>query len=748
MLDVPHGSTQVLVPRVEDADWLNINRPLFAQRELRVVLFCDTETTIALAQRAVDFFDWISHRVECPVRPPRFAVAGIRTALAVRAPGIIWTGGDLQAAFTAARPRGKLHRVSAALPYSKMVEEIREHPRAWIAWTDVNSHFRMRRVRWAHAETGHYTRAILVEPTVPSPGWWTLHGQTADLREARARLETAGVPFPGRVAALHDLEPAALTKIESSANHVHAADHIEPEDTRLLRDGSLLSLDHCTGHRRLRQRCHQALVTLRGRLAEDASLPLDEWLTWTAWSTRFPRAEAEKTLSITEFAQLSTACSLELALPKEMHTPEKWATLTLQATLLHDLDAAEYWSRRLKKEDGPGAQVLALLSSMSGDLHEAEQLLRDRLTAQAKPLSLKSIERDTLVSTLAAVLERKGKHHEAEELLRAEIARVTHREEFKAPAKNNLLYLLASSLRMQHKHSEAEETIHQAISLHPDQSDEDRANLGRRLNELARILVLLGKLDEAERTFKEALILIGETSGPGHISFTNTLTELFNLLSGHERQGEIESLLRNAIHEIQNRQDEENPNHAKLLCMLASILDGQGDYAQAEKLLNQALGIIDIFAIADHLTNWTIVQRLAHVVQRQGRYAEAERIFRQAVSLAEQAHAEHSNLIHASLLNLGQCLLLQERKEEAKPLLEHSLKLLRAEREHADINTVEGFNMLSVLQSESDPHQAHETAREALNLIATTPGLAQSIPQGLIDSLTALAQFSEKAPEA
>src|SRR6185437_6149382 len=54
---VPHGATLVLAPRPSDADWLNIQRPVFARRALRVILWCDADTTLALAHDAVDFFD-------------------------------------------------------------------------------------------------------------------------------------------------------------------------------------------------------------------------------------------------------------------------------------------------------------------------------------------------------------------------------------------------------------------------------------------------------------------------------------------------------------------------------------------------------------------------------------------------------------------------------------------------------------------------------------------------------------------
>ncbi|ATB29409.1 hypothetical protein MEBOL_002858 [Melittangium boletus DSM 14713] len=740
MREVPHGSTQVLVPRVEDADWLNINRPLFAQRELRVVLFCDTETSIALAQRAVDFFDWISHRVECPKQPPRFSVSGIRTALAVQAPGIIWTGGDLQAAFAAARPRGHLHQVSAALPYPKMVEELRRHQREWIAWTDVNSTFRLRRVRWAHAETGHRTRAILVEPAVPSPGWWSLHGRMADVREARARLEHSGVSFPGRVAALHDFRPEILAKLESRDTRAHVEDPTEQEGASILRVGALLFFERVPNHAWLRELCLQAFLNLEKRSAKAEQLSLDDRLTWTAWSASFSRFKKERTISFNVFDQLNPAYSVELILPRMMHMQDKWAALTLQATLLHDLDAAEHWSRRLKPEDGSGSPIiLALVRSMKGKPEEAELLLRAQLRTNAHP-GIGPTERPALLTSLGSVLDQQGKHHEAEDLIREELVRL---EQLQAPnisSKNRLLHQLSSALRKQGKYSEAEKTILQAITTHPDQSNEDRADLGRRLNELARILNAMGKDEAAESAFQQALTLLGSTLGTGHISYTTALTELFSLLESHGRQGESEPLLRRAIYASQTSQDEENPNHAKLLRLLAAILSDQGQYAEAEKLLKQALHINNTFSLDDPAMNWMIVHQLAVAIQFQGRYDEAERLFRQAISIIEQGHGMHDLLHRASLLSLGGCLLRQGRDVEAEPFLARALEILKNTQQQADVSTIEEFNNLSIIQSETGNDQAQATAREALNLIAATPGLAQSTPQELIDSLAAIAQ--------
>lgn len=81
---VAEGSVVILCPDPSEAAWLNLNRPLLSQRALRVILFCDTETAIALNRQAPDFFDWISRRVVAPTVAPPHAVAGLRGRYAGR----------------------------------------------------------------------------------------------------------------------------------------------------------------------------------------------------------------------------------------------------------------------------------------------------------------------------------------------------------------------------------------------------------------------------------------------------------------------------------------------------------------------------------------------------------------------------------------------------------------------------------------------------------------------------------------
>lgn len=76
LTQVSEGALAVLVPDPKQASWLNLERPIFANRALRVILFSDADTSGVLARRAPDFFNWISHRIECPEGAPLPAVRG------------------------------------------------------------------------------------------------------------------------------------------------------------------------------------------------------------------------------------------------------------------------------------------------------------------------------------------------------------------------------------------------------------------------------------------------------------------------------------------------------------------------------------------------------------------------------------------------------------------------------------------------------------------------------------------------
>lgn len=113
---VAEGSVVILCPDPSEAAWLNLNRPLLSQRALRVILFCDTETAIALNRHAPDFFDWISRRVVAPTVAPPHAVAGLRALALARQVGAVYADDTWPQALAEAFPQAVVKVLSAYTP--------------------------------------------------------------------------------------------------------------------------------------------------------------------------------------------------------------------------------------------------------------------------------------------------------------------------------------------------------------------------------------------------------------------------------------------------------------------------------------------------------------------------------------------------------------------------------------------------------------------------------------------------------
>lgn len=213
--EIAPGSVFVLAPREEDAEWLNLRRHIFADRRYKVVLWCNEATTIALARKAVDFFDWITSRYECIPKPAPFAVRGLRAAFEAEWP-VVWTGSpekdDLDAVIHGAFPDEKALWVNGSDGYEQLVSYMK---RPEIVVIRVDNARQLRRVRWAYAQARRKGRVILVAPGLDCPGFWPVHDRMQDVAKARDALKEAGAATSGALAALLDFEPEAIDWIRS-----------------------------------------------------------------------------------------------------------------------------------------------------------------------------------------------------------------------------------------------------------------------------------------------------------------------------------------------------------------------------------------------------------------------------------------------------------------------------------------------------------------------------------------------------
>jgi hypothetical protein len=169
LTECPAGALVLLVIRPQDLGWLNLNRPILAQRSLRVVLWPTREVGDRLKFESPDLHDWISHFVVCPPGVPDFAVEGLRVGWNWW-PGVTWRGPGLDLALgkfdtpvTVLRPDAEFQQLVTALSANR---------RAVIRWEGVDSLRSLWRVRWALAEARHEGFCVLDQPSVTTPGWF------------------------------------------------------------------------------------------------------------------------------------------------------------------------------------------------------------------------------------------------------------------------------------------------------------------------------------------------------------------------------------------------------------------------------------------------------------------------------------------------------------------------------------------------------------------------------------------------
>ncbi|WP_225408298.1 tetratricopeptide repeat protein [Stigmatella hybrida] len=695
------GSTVVLVPRVEDADWLNLNRPLFASRELRAVLFCTREVSVALARGAVDFIDWMSLRVECPSGPAPFAVAGLRAALAARAPGLVWTEGDLEASFAAARPRRKLRKVSAASPYVELLSAAKAHRGAWLAWTDVEGDFQSRRIRWALAEARRRTPTLLVSSSVRAPGWFAVHGLVMGPAEARARLEQAGAKWPGRLASLAELEPESIHLLSQfleqgvSETALHEG-LLEESDPGCYLGRLALERGLSTEHDAVRGKAPPPVVralekfpgqsrALRAselsrigqQLKQGGKVTAEDAAWWSAWlGARTSQVDLEGVAPRAEIA--------EALLQQRQRTGLLWETLTTLAIATGDLETARSWAQRTAAADPSRWSSLVKTLHAEGRYPEAEALLRHHLATNEQ---MPGMDRAWIHHHLSDVLREQGKNAEAETLLRQLLSADKHLKGAWDGDSAASLHLLALVLSHQGKQTEAEELLRQSLAITKREHGEQNPDYISLLRDFSSVLEEQGRYREAEKFLRKCMALQERALGPLAPAYAQSLYSLSWLLQMQGQYDGAEKSLLRALTIQEQALGQQHPSYGASLHDLAVLRIRQNQLAEAEQLLLRSQSITEQTVGSRHAGYAASLHELARVRMRQGRFAEAEDLMRQATTLTAETLGPTSSDYAASLHQLALLIDAQGRYPEAEEVLRQSITILEQELgpEHPEV---------------------------------------------------------------
>lgn len=428
---LPEGTVVVLVPNSTDSDFLNLNRPIFSRLRLKVVLWCDTSTTTALAQRAVDFFDWISHRHVCPAGVATHGILGLQAAEKAHARCIWWTEGDLQETFHEAFPDEQPPVfLDARRRFSWLVHGVRfaNKRNRWIVWQNVTPEYRADVVALASAEAQRNDRMIIDARNTPvTLHCPVIHGACWSLPRAMNYLGRPLRQNGALIAALAGLEPETLQLLY------------------LLFSNSKLRLDSWDLAKQLMDVLGStndpgaALATwaidridpekLLVLLAPDGLDDQADWNEWVEsdrrWTAPFLRALAAKNQfpntwnqGLARFVDPRTMVFTAIRCAAEAYQ-DKAEDAELLAQRAKDLVA-----QILGKDSIPyveSSYLLGLVFMQRGELREAEDLFRQGLAIaneqQVLGLFPKVLETMlvSLSDALADGLTRQGRYEEAEE---------------------------------------------------------------------------------------------------------------------------------------------------------------------------------------------------------------------------------------------------------------------------------------------------------------------------------------------
>jgi RNA polymerase sigma factor (sigma-70 family) len=346
LLDVPDDSLVVLTVQEAELNWLNLNRPIVANKRLRLILWLDFPLH-RLRSRAPDFFDWISHVVRCPQRPPQFVVKGLLDAHAANRP-VAWRGRHLDVALDAIGLGGA--RIAAGKEFAQVVATIASD-RVPI-WTEALDVWHSLRIELAmqHVQQEWW---IVDRPGFESPRYLAVSDETLPWEAATERLMTAA-PTADRsvaacVAALLEATPDAMEEaVRTLSNGV-------PMEALLRLDDVITSADPQV------QRPERDFAPAYAELVRQHSVALlGKRERSEAWSSAADRARAAGHFDIAQYFAAQ-------AFAKAKREPSRLRARITWASACHEggqwLEAHERFQQALESTQSPPAdpQTLAAL---------------------------------------------------------------------------------------------------------------------------------------------------------------------------------------------------------------------------------------------------------------------------------------------------------------------------------------------------------------------------------------------------
>ena len=665
---LPPDSTVLLRMAVEDAVWLNLHRPMFAERRLRCVLWCAPDLAPRLRDLAPDFFDWISHVVVCPDLVPGFVATGLRAAPPF--PGVLWRGPlDPETALAAVFPGTSCRRSTWPRNYLDVVTTLRESPPGWIVWDGLPNTRALHRLRLALRETDRDDlRCLVVEPPATNVGFWPIDTRPDDWGTATTTLEDAGWDLDApKLAALADLEPGLVDTLvalrprptapeleallRASDDPGAALARLSPETFSLAdlgtRRAPSFALRALTDRpesqafvRAASQRVERALARWnelthdpkRLVLSDDWSATSDDLLLWSsarrldsipvpAWPPPLPEG----------------VLALEAVLPPNNapHDVEDLEHLTWLLYAFGHFDAALAWASR-------GQITEPLLAAIRRMIDPETEVSSSPSFIQLK-LHFPSPSAPPHPALIEVVTPPSGTDSSSDLEQRIEGA---WREHVGALREPHILFAEAchhgaERLAAQRHYAESIRLGERALRNYTALLGPEHYSVGYMKAELVVPLAAVGRTEDALRHGREALVILRDTVGDAHPVTLGLVRVLAAQLLSHGDVEEAWTLTRDVLRSALRASA---PTFAigETLQALGTIELTRGRSRAAQRHLEHALQIA--VAKAGPLSHPALVahQHISVALSSQGKLAEAIEHMRQARAIAEHLHGPTS----------------------------------------------------------------------------------------------------------
>ncbi len=715
LVTVAEGSTVVLCVREIDADWLNQERPVVQARSLRLVLFSDEETTVHLARTAVDFYDWISHRIDCPPGPPEFAVRALRRAVCARAAAIVWQGGDLEGTFAEALPGRTVERVGATLPYPALVEALRPSAKQWIAVTDLGASMWERRITWAAAEAGRRGRLVLVDGASAPSALPRVGARALTIEEGSARLGAAGIEGAARLAALLELSPGATDDAAKLARAGAGEAELSALALREADPGTALE-----------------------RLARARGL---EEVTKVEAATEMPYIDRRGRFHLPSFPRRIDLAFRGGDLDVAAHWAEAWRKTTGSARSIAALARIRFFQlavgeaqgllreARSKVENGTDDETRfdllraeAMECQAVGNYSKAPRVVAEALDL-AERLELGRDARDDLYNLLIQSLIATGRMKNAELTLNRWMAKLG--VDGAAPRDLLLVRTVAELKLAQGDAPGATRLLEQVLTQWPS-TEEHHPTRAVFEQSLAQAWLEQGHFGDAESLLREAIQRVTQTGR----STTRLRHEYARALHGLGRFREAEQEFRRVMEDgAAGSASVEHTGHE-----LARTLVSQGRLDEAEALLDPSLMRMQRDGTTDSPYYAMALYEKSRIRRMKGDLLGAETSMREVLRLEEKTHGRENQTIISTLMELSETLVRLDKPGEAEPLLRRAVRL--SEQAGDTWARARALAMLAGAQAAQGFPQARNTARQSLEAWAAT---GSEVPPAHLRDLEAIA---------